>query len=267
MNFWLIEVYRSCISKVSLTGWLTPFVLCSRCVCDVQWSISASTCFLSVFVVAVMGLINPPPPTHTPPSPSFWAPAGRVCCPSRMDFHGKTEPRRCCLPSLWRHGGRGSTRVAGRVWPAHTAQSNLLWMVKEVCRCCCEEEGEQADTEDCKESKGGCRLFVFFFSLALLILKASVIRMRETESMLPDLRQQGPCWDGLLADEVASGRAEGRWRARSSTSLSVWETLKQFGARKQQEACDHEDGLNPTARHREEEKIYKEEDRLVAGLF
>lgn len=50
----------------------------------------------------------------------------------------------------------------------------------------------------------------FFFSLALLILKASVIRMRETESMLPDLRQQGPCWDGLLADEVASGRAEGR---------------------------------------------------------
>lgn len=72
------------------------------------------------------------------------------------------------------------------------------------------EEGEQADTADCKESKGGCRLLFFFFSLALLILKASVIRMRERESMLPDLRQQSPCWDGLLADEVASGRAEGR---------------------------------------------------------
>lgn len=246
---WLKCIEAASVKSHWLVDWLGLFCA-ACCVCDVQWSIWASACFLSVYVVAVMGLINPPPPTHTPPSPSFWAPAGRVCCPSRMDFHGKTEPRRCCLPSLWRHGGRGSTRVAGRVW----FQSNLLWMVKEVCRCCCEEKESRPTQQTVRRARVAAVCF-FFLSLALLILKASVIRMRERESMLPDLRHQGPCWDGLLADEVASVRAEGRWRARSSTSQSVWETLEQFGARKRQEACDHEDGLNPTARHREEKNI------------
>lgn len=42
-----------------------------------------------------------------------------------------------------------------------------------------QEEGEQAYAADCKQSKGDSRLFFFFFSLALLILKAPVIRMRE----------------------------------------------------------------------------------------
>lgn len=75
--------------------------------------------------------------------------------------------------------------------------------------------------------------------------------------MLPDLGQQGLRRDGLLADEVASGGAEERWTARSSTPQSVWETVEQFGASKRRKARDCAARLNPTARRRGERKLRK----------